>query len=165
VTQCLHIGDVTKEVARLLRVAHVGAGLDVKRVLYGALEYAPRPKTWLAANIPIILVAPSEASYAKPTLGSRWETTISMRVVHIMKAAPGDDVWENKVDAVEGLAETLLANYNLAALTLSNGQMLDTRIRRVELKPPEDDLAFAADESLTAQAIVVEAVVTAIRNA
>jgi hypothetical protein len=164
--QCLHVSSVTKEVARLLRAAHLGAGLDVKRVLYGALEYSPVPKTWLAANVPIIFASPTDASYSKPILGTsgRWETTISIRIVHVMKTAGGLDVWENKVAAAESLAQTLLENYGLTALTLTNGQVLDTRLRRVELKPPEDDFAFAADESLTVQAIVFEVVVTGIRN-
>jgi hypothetical protein len=164
--QALHVGDVTKEVARLLRAAHVGAGLNVKRVLYGALEYTPTPKTWLLTNVPIMFVSPVDATYAKPILGStgKWEATITLRVVHILKAVAGDDVWENKVDAAESVAETLLTNYLLTALTLTNGQVLDTRIRRVELKPPEDDFAFAADESLTANAFTFEVVVTGIRN-
>lgn len=167
--QALHIRQIGEEVARLLRAVHVDVTpVSLKKVFFGTMEYYPAPPAdWIRANLPIVFVVPLESTWTKPVLGPNgtWRQLCRYRILHYILLGSSEDIWTSKVLQAEKLVETLFTNWNLSSLSLTNGQILDTRVTRVGFRPPEDDVAAEFSNQLTANEILYEAEVVGTRNA
>lgn len=128
--------------------------MGLKVVSVGALEFFPALEN-LAENVPAVFVKPSPTtSLERITTGQTYRIFYNFRIVFVSSFGPNEEIIRSKTVRTQKIAELLIDNVDLGALSLPNGQILFSTLKQIEWEPPEDNLVASVNADMTAAALV-----------
>ena len=133
--------------------ANLGAGV-LQVCMFGDLEQVFYPRSddaqGYASLVPAVFVQPESVEFPLATLNQRYETPYLFRCVYVDVIAEGGTHESNRL-RVEGLADAVLEDYRLAAISgLTQAQVKIARVVGIEYRPPEDLYVASLNAQLTA---------------
>ena len=136
-SQILHTKEIGNEI-RLLIWNNLKVTLSLKVCQLGTVEFYETAGE-LDDIIPAVFVKPSPGStIAIRTMDLRYTITYSYRIIFVKRFASADNVVEDKIDAINDIAELLFDNTKLSNLTLSNAEVEKQVPVSVEDDPVEE---------------------------
>ncbi|MCG3204952.1 MAG: hypothetical protein KCHDKBKB_01669 [Elusimicrobia bacterium] len=132
----------------------LSADLNLKVITLGALEFFPALEQ-LSDNVPAVFVKPSPSTnLERITTGQTYRIIYNFRIVFVSIFAPNEEIIREKTVRTQMIAELLIDNVDLGALSLPNGQVLFSSLKSIEWEPPEDNLVASVNADMTAAALV-----------
>jgi hypothetical protein len=140
---------------RIVDLINTLAGdLNLKVITVGALEFFPALEQ-LTDNVPAVFVKPSPSTnLERITTGQTYRIVYNFRIVFVSAFAPNEEIIREKTIRTQKIAELLIDNVDLGALSLPNGQVLFSNLKSIEWEPPEDNLVASVNADMTAAALV-----------
>ncbi|MCG3206062.1 MAG: hypothetical protein KCHDKBKB_02788 [Elusimicrobia bacterium] len=128
--------------------------LNLKIITVGALEFFPTLEQ-LTDNVPAVFVKPSPSTnLERITTGQTYRIVYNFRIVFVSVFGPNEEIIREKTIRTQKIAELLIDNVDLGALSLPNGQVLFSTLKSIEWEPPEDNLVASVNADMTAAALV-----------
>ncbi len=149
----LHETLIAERIVELID-QNLSAPLGLKVVTIGALEFFPALEQ-LGDNVPAVFVKPSPSTnLERITTGQTYRIVYNFRLVFVGAFAPNQEIIREKTVQTQKIAELLIDNVDLGALSLPNGQILFSTLKSIEWEPPEDNLVASVNADMTATALV-----------
>ena len=148
----LHETIIADRIVDLINTLSGDLGLKV--ITVGALEFYPALEQ-LGDNVPAVFVKPSPSTnLERITTGQTYRIVYNFRIVFIGVFGPNEEIIREKTVRTQKIAELLIDNVDLGALSLPNGQVLFSTLKSIEWEPPEDNLVASVNADMTAAALV-----------
>ncbi len=149
----LHETLIAERIVELID-QNLSGPMGLKVVTIGALEFFPALES-LADNVPAVFVKPAPSTtLERITTGQTYRIVYSFRIVFVKAFGPNEEIVKSKTVEAQKIAELLIDNVDLGALSLPNGQVLFSTVKAIEWEPPEDNLVATINATMTAAALV-----------
>lgn len=153
-TPRLHVTEVLDEILRLFET-DLKTTMSLKIVERGQIEYLPTKGIADLCNGIWLNIEPS-IDFEPSEFPTNFLTTYPIRILFLMNIGTNTNVLKLKEAAIKQIIEEIFDNYQLSALTLTNGQVLWWLPKEVEMEPPEDGYVAEVAADIVAVAVRTE---------
>lgn len=153
----LHVNELLDEILSLIET-NLKTSLSLKGIYRGELAWLPPGAVSDMANGIWVTLAQA-TDIEEVQMPKALQFTYRVRLIFVRRIDTTNNVLKTRMDDAETIVEMVYDNFQMSALSLTNGQVLWWLPRSVEWEPAEDAYVSAVSADLTATAFTTEILV------